>query len=66
MCEIGTYQQESLSVDDPNGFRRSATSQIGTSSKSQQILNAKIAKLSRETLLFIQERKGFWEAHAKQ
>ena len=52
--EIGNYQQESLGV--------STSTQIGTSSKSQQILNGKIAELSREMLSFVQERKGFWEA----
>ena len=56
----GNYQQESMPVDD--NFKRSTTSQIGTSSKSQQILNRKIAELSREMLSFVQERKGFWEA----
>ena len=65
MCKIGTYQQESLSIDDPNGFSRSTTSHKGNFTKSQQILNAEMAKVSKETLSFIEERKGFWEAHAK-
>jgi len=64
--EIGSYQQESLLAEDPNGFRQSTTSKIGPASKSQQILNDKIARLSRDTLLFVQERKGFWDTQAKQ
>ena len=55
MCEIGSNQQESLST----------ATQIGPLSKSQQILNRKIANLSREMLMFVQERKGFWETQAK-
>ena len=68
-CElhkIGSYQQESLLAEDPNSFRQSTTSKIGPASKSQQILNDKIARLSRDTLLFVQERKGFWDTQAKQ
>ena len=64
--EIGCYQQESLLAEDPNSFRQSTTSKIGPASKSQQILNDKIARLSRDTLLFVQERKGFWDTQAKQ
>ena len=68
-CElhkIGNYQQESLLAEDRNSFRQSTTSKIGPASKSQQILNDKIARLSRDTLLFVQERKGFWDTQAKQ
>ena len=53
-------------AEDPNSFRQSTTSKIGPASKSQQILNDKIARLSRDTLLFVQERKGFWDTQAKQ
>ena len=51
MSIVGNYQQESQ-----------IATRIGTSSRSQHILNRKIAELSSEMLSFVQERKGFWEA----
>jgi hypothetical protein len=63
--ELGTYQQEPSAFEDQSAFRRSATSQSRASSKSQQLINEKIAKLSKEMLSFVQDRKGFWEAQSK-
>ena len=63
--ELGNNQQEPLTVDDQNAFRRSATSQSSASSKSQRLINKKIEMLSKEMLSFVQDRKGFWETQSK-
>ena len=52
--------------EETNSYSKSTTTKIGQASNSQQILNDKIARLSRDTLLFVQERKGFWDTQAKQ